>query len=872
MRVDLKNLISRCSPVLMKGIESAAGMCLSRSHYEVTPGHVLLKLIDPPLGDMAAIIKAFDVDIAQLQTLVIDYLEGLRTGNSSSRPKLSRELVEVLETGWMFGSIDQKHSGIRTGDFLAGVLSEFQGEYEELYDFLNENIQIDRLRREFDEITEGSEEAPHVRKTSEGGEPSPLPSEAAEALQRFTVNLTERARIGKLDPVFGREHEIRKMIDILMRRKKNNPILVGEPGVGKTALAEGLALKIAEGDVPDFLKSVRILTLDLGLLQAGAGVKGEFENRLKTVVSAIKNTTDSIICFIDEAHALIGAGGQAGGSSDAANLLKPALARGELRTIAATTWSEYKKYFEKDAALARRFELVKVDEPDEENACVMLRGLKERYEKTHNVKILDSAVVAAVQLSSRYLTGRHLPDKAEGLLDTAAARVKISHSCEPAVLQDLRARMSNLERELKARRSDLDHGVSEDAVRISELEAELEKLAERKHTMEQCWQREMEAVKNVQHVREDISSNRVCESLKSELEESLSVLRSLQNEDYMVSLEVTPDVVASLVSDWTGIPVGKMVRDEAESLLRFEDNLKERIKGQDHAVEAIAKSVRMRKAGVSRSEAPIGVFLFVGPSGVGKTECARGVADLLFGGERNMVSLNMSEYMEKHTVSRLIGSPPGYVGYGEGGVLTEAVRHRPYSVVLLDEVEKAHADVLNIFYQVFDRGTCNDGEGREIDFRNTIIIMTSNLGLDEIHDLCNGPEIPSPETISKQIHPILREYFKPALLARFQVIPFYPLSGDMLTDIASIKLRQLASRLRNSMKIECTYDTEVPEQLAASCHVAETGARALDKILESDILPAISVEILSRMGREEVPKNVHLIVGNDDKVGFEFGL
>jgi type VI secretion system protein VasG len=863
MKIDSRKLLSRVNSHMLKALDAAAGMCLTRTHYEVTPEHILLKLVDPPAGDLRAILDYYAVDVGWLLDALTAHLEGLRTGNTG-KPSVSSDIVEILQTAWMIGSVERGHLDIRTGTFLLGFLIYTDSEFGELYEGLREKIPVSDLRRDFDSITADSSENPtEARPLGEPGVPS---AQAEEALRLYTIDVTDRARKGELDPVFGREEEIRRMIDILMRRKKNNPILVGEPGVGKTALVEGLAVKIVDGRVPDFLAKTRIISVDMGLLQAGAGVKGEFENRLKAVIEGIKGSADPIISFIDEAHTLIGAGGQAGGS-DAANLLKPALARGELRTIAATTWAEYKKYFEKDAALSRRFELVKVEEPSENLACVMLRGLREKYETTHRVNILDSAVVAAVRLSSRYLTGRHLPDKAEGLLDTAAARVKVGHSCEPARLQDIRERINNLNIELNARRRDAVQGGTDEDPEIHALTSQLEQLDQECEKIAHKWESEKQAIMEVERLRSAVGD---AEKATPELSDALKKLEGVQATESLIPLEVDEDVVASVVADWTGIPLGRMVRDEAESVLHFEDRLRERIRGQDHAIAAVGKSIRMSKAGVSRPEAPIGVFLFVGPSGVGKTECARVIAELLFGGEKSIVGMNMSEYMEQHTVSRLIGSPPGYVGYGEGGRLTEAVRQRPYSVVILDEVEKAHPDVLNIFYQIFDRGVCNDGEGREINFRNTIIIMTSNLGLDQIQELCNQPELPDVEKVVEEIHPILRNHFKPALLARFQVVPFYPLGQDMLREIAQMKLAQISERLAGTMRTECSYDPEIPDLLAERCQVSETGARALDRLLEDTIMPAISTEILSRMGEEGIPKTVAITTTPDGEFTFRF--
>jgi type VI secretion system protein VasG len=663
------------------------------------------------------------------------------------------------------------------------------------------------------------------------------------------------------------------MIDILGRRRKNNPIAVGEAGVGKTAVVEGLALKIVQGDVPDALRDVEIYGLDLGLLQAGAGIKGEFENRIKGVISEVKASPKPIILFIDEAHTLIGAGAGAGGG-DAANLLKPALARGELRTVAATTWSEYKKYFEKDAALARRFQLVKLDEPSVDDAVVIMRGLRETYEVAHGVYVRDDAVVAAASLSARYISGRQLPDKAVDLLDTTSARVKIGLTAKPDAIDDRERRIQTLERELGALRRDIETGSSRDDGRTAELETAIQVVREELLGLETRWQREQEAVCRILELRRQLAGKTALSeatpgagstapavdpvAVRQELDTAMADLAAIQGDDPLIHFEVTPEAISKVVSDWTGIPVGSMVKDEARAILQFSDNLKQRIKGQDHAIAAIDRGMRAAKAGLGNPNTPIGVYLFVGPSGVGKTECALGIADLLFGGERFIVTINMSEFQEKHTVSRLIGSPPGYVGYGEGGVLTEAVRQRPYSVVLLDEVEKADPEVMNLFYQVFDKGMLADGEGRVIDFKNTIICMTSNLASDIITQMCANGNRPDPETLLAAIKPLLSAHFKPALLARMDVVPFYTISTEAMQSIVELKLHQLAARLQASQKMRLTYDAQVVAQITARCTEVETGARNIDHIMRGTLLPEISTEILKTMSAESMPHTLEL--------------
>ena len=654
------------------------------------------------------------------------------------------------------------------------------------------------------------------------------------------------------------------MIDILARRRKNNPIVVGEAGVGKTAVVEGLAVRVVENDVPDLLKGVSILGLDMGLLQAGAGVKGEFENRLKSVISEIKASPTPIILFVDEAHTLIGAGGQAGGS-DAANLLKPALARGELRTIAATTWSEYKKYFEKDAALARRFQLVRLDEPDVETAVLILRGLKDKYEGAHGVAVRDDAIVAAAELSSRYISGRQLPDKAVDLLDTSAARVKILLTAKPDAVEDRERSIQALEREKKALERDRLHGIAIDEARPKEIEEELKRLGEETETLRERWGKEKVAAHRLVALRKElytlVSEGREAEeqqALKADIAAAMRELEAIQSGSPLVRVEVDPDVVAKVVSDWTGIPLGRVLRDQVRNVVNLEENLRLRIKGQDEAIGAIGEIIKASKAGLSDPRQPMGIYLLVGPSGVGKTETGLAVADLLFGGDRFLTTINMSEFQEGHTVSRLIGSPPGYVGFGEGGVLTEAVRQRPYSVILIDEVEKAHLDVVNLFYQVFDKGTLADGEGRIIDFKNTILFLTSNLASDTITGLCAGEKRPSAETLVEAIRPILSKHFKPALLARMTIVPYYTLDPSCMREIVTLKLDRLVARMAENNKMKLTCSPEVVEQIAARCTEVETGARNIDHIMRGTILPQLSREILARLSDESMPSEVHL--------------
>ena len=662
---------------------------------------------------------------------------------------------------------------------------------------------------------------------------------------------------------------MRQCIDILARRRKNNPILVGEPGVGKTAVIEGLALRIVEGDVPDMLKGTTLLGLDMGALEAGAGMKGEFENRLKGVLTEIKSSEKSIVLFIDEAHTLIGAGGSAGGS-DAANLLKPALARGEIRTCAATTWSEYKKYFEKDPALARRFQLVKLDEPDVDTATLILRGLKANYEKHHKVIVRDDAIESAAVLSDRYIAARFLPDKAIDLLDTACARVKVNLTDKPAVVENRERTIQALEREKKAIDRDRDNGLDVDDDKYNSVVDKIESTTKELDELTERWHKEGEAVNKVLDLREQIhllreqgDDQEQAQDLKAQLDEADRELAGLQGPDGMIQIEVSPDVVAQVVGDWTGIPVGRMLRDQAQTIMHLEDHLKERIMGQDMALEAMAEVIRASKSGLKNPAQPQGVFLLVGPSGVGKTETGLALAELLYGGEKNVVTINMSEFQESYSVSTLIGSAPGLVGYGEGGRLTEAVRQHPYSVVLLDEVEKAHIDVMNLFYQVFDKGMLADGEGKEINFKNVTLILTSNLGTDVIQEMTSGDDEIPLDAITNAVRPILSQHFKPALLARMTIVPYRSLGPGAMKLITELKLKKIQSTLMENNKMQMTYTQAVVDQIIERCTEVETGARNIEFILNGKVLPQLSRTILEHMTEGAMPSKVFLDVGED---------
>ncbi|NUQ77719.1 MAG: type VI secretion system ATPase TssH [Polyangiaceae bacterium] len=879
--IELKPLLMRLNRAASRALEAAAGLCVSRSQYEVTVEHVLLKMLDAPDSDVAFIVLHFDIEAPRLARSIEQALTTQKTGNAG-KPVLSPLLIEWIEDAWMVASIEQSENAIRTGSLLTALASRphryLTSDLPEL-----EKLRADDLKRGFRDIVAGSPEEGQRALEAPGGGGAAGPRRADSALGKFANNLTAAARAGRIDPVFARDAEIRQAIDILLRRRKNNPIIVGEAGVGKTAIVEGLALRMAEGDVPDVLRGVDIYGLDLGLLQAGAGVRGEFEARLKAVIDEVKASAKSIILFIDEAHTLIGAG-NAPGASDAANLLKPALARGELRTIAATTWSEYKKYFEKDAALERRFQPVKVDEPSEKVATIMLRGLRSKFEAAHNVIIQDEAVTAAVRLSARYISGRQLPDKAVDLLDTCSARVKVALQQKPAAVEDAEVLIENTQAELKALDRDRDKGVKVDPERVAELTAKLERAKVELEEVRAAYAKETEGTKKVIEARKKMDEAKTDEErdvARREVVAALDELTKSQGEVPLLRPDVDEAMVATVVAAWTGIPVGKMVQDDVKALLEMEDRLTRRIKGQHYGIMTIAKELRSARAGLKPLNTPQGVFLLVGPSGVGKTETGLGIADLMFGGERMMTVINMSEFQEKHTVSRLIGSPPGYVGYGEGGMLTEAVRQRPYTVVLLDEVEKADPDVMNLFYQVFDKGMLSDGEGRLVDFKNTVIILTSNLGTDKITNMALAAREDDPKRrldadvgfmteVIDAVKPTLVAHFKPALLARMTTIPYLPISPEALGEITRLKMDALVDRLRKSQRVEATYTDALVEMIAKRCTEVDTGARNIDHILRATLLPQLSVAILERMAEGALPKRLQIGIDASNNFTIDF--
>jgi type VI secretion system protein VasG len=910
--MNLKALIGKLNDTTRGTMEAAAGLCLSRTHYDIEIEHYLTKLLDASNSDAGPIFKHFEIDLSRFSGELARALDRLKSGNART-PALSPTLIRMLTEAWTIGSLDFGSAQVRTGftilalasnDELARLMRDVSREFQK--------IQVESLRKDFLSIVAASSEEALTAAAvaAPAGAPAAGPRAGGKTpnLDQFTVNLTEKAKTGKIDPVLGRDFEIRQVVDILMRRRQNNPILTGEAGVGKTAVVEGFALRVAHGDVPPPLRNVTVRTLDLALLQAGAGIKGEFENRLKGLIEEVKASPTPIILFIDEAHTMIGAGGQAG-QGDAANLLKPALARGELRTIAATTWSEYKKYFEKDPALARRFQVVKVEEPVETQCLVMMRGIVPSLEKHHQVRILDEGLAAAVHLSHRYLAGRQLPDKAVSVLDTACARLALGQSATPPAIEDavrqiddLAVQQRMLEREA-AVGADHRERLAEIATHKTEIESRLASLRTR-------FDKEKELVTRIRDLRAQLegSAAPLAESsgsvlgapatataaspaavgdspgpsasgaatgaasapapgkdpaaLRAELTKAEAELAALQGETPMIRVAVDAQIIGDVISAWTGIPAGKMMKDEISTVLSLPSLLGQRVIGQLHALEVISQRISTSRARLDDPNKPIGVFMLVGPSGVGKTETALALSDLLYGGERNLITINMSEFQEAHTVSTLKGSPPGYVGYGEGGVLTEAVRRRPYSVVLLDEVEKAHPDVMELFYQVFDKGNMEDGEGREIDFKNTIIILTTNAGTDTMAKLSADPEtMPTPEGFVKALKPELNKIFKPALLGRMVIIPYYPVRDDALKQIINLKLGKIKRRIHENHKIQLTYDDALVNEVANRCTEVESGARNVDNILTNTLLPEISRQLLGGMAEGAPMERIHVSMG-----------
>ncbi|ECF6832416.1 type VI secretion system ATPase TssH [Salmonella enterica subsp. enterica] len=870
-------LLRRLNPYCARAMEGAASLCQTRTHAEILPEHWLLKLLEQGEGDLTVLARRYEWDMDAIWQDLLGWLDN-QPRSVRSRPQLSADIQKLMQEAWMLASLnDEEH--IRSVHLLMALVDKPKlVRCDGLWPLLTlAQSQLERLRPLLDAQ---SDERPDVQQEAEpaqshGGEVEfvgrPVGAELKEgeltpalqnALDKFTLDVTAKAKEGKIDPVFGRDTEIRQMVDILSRRRKNNPILVGEPGVGKTALVEGLALRIADGNVPESLKTVSLRALDLGLLQAGAGVKGEFEQRLKNVIDAVQQSPIPILLFIDEAHTIIGAGNQAGGA-DAANLLKPALARGELRTIAATTWSEYKQYFERDAALERRFQMVKVDEPDDDTACLMLRGLKSRYAEHHNVHITDDAVRAAVTLSRRYLTGRQLPDKAVDLLDTAAARVRMSLDTVPEQMTRIRAQITSLEMEKQALLEDIAVGNQSPGGRLAAIEQEENNLIVELDELETRYGQELKLTEQLLKSRQDISRQNETHALQQEL-------NGMQHSNPLLSVDVDVRTVATVIADWTGVPLSSLMKDEQTELLTLENEIGKRVVGQDVALTAIAQRLRAAKTGLTSENGPQGVFLLVGPSGVGKTETALALANVMYGGEKSLITINLSEYQEPHTVSQLKGSPPGYVGYGQGGILTEAVRKRPYSVVLLDEVEKAHRDVMNLFYQVFDRGFMRDGEGREIDFRNTVILMTSNLGSDHLMQLLDEQPDATEADLHELLRPILRDHFQPALLARFQTVIYRPLAEAAMRTIVEMKLAQVSKRLHRHYGLTTHIDESLYDALTAACLLPDTGARNVDSLLNQQILPVLSQQLLTHMAAKQKPHSLTLGWSDEEGISLDF--
>ena len=905
MSLNLKSLIGKLDEATRGALEASAGLCLSRTHYDIEVEHFLIKTMDSSDNDVAFILKQYGVDKSRLMTELERSLNRLKTGNARS-PAFSPQLVKMLTEAWTIATIEYDAAQVRTGFALLALLSDI--ELGRLIRDVSKELQLvppEGLRKDFYAVCAKSREANVGAFTgapsegggaAAGGAPRPAGGKTPH-LDQYTANLTANAKAGKIDPVLGRDWEIRQVVDILMRRRQNNPILTGEAGVGKTAVVEGFAMRLATGDVPPPLRNVQLHSLDLALLQAGAGVKGEFENRLKGLIEEVKSSPHPIILFIDEAHTMIGAGGQAG-QNDAANLLKPALARGELRTIAATTWSEYKKFFEKDAALARRFQVVKVEEPTEALCEVMMRGIVPSLEKHHDLRILDQAVSATVKLSHRYLAGRQLPDKAVSVLDTACARLSLGQNTIPPPIEDATRKIEDLKVQKQILERETTVGENH-AERLQTIEEHLAKEEETLARLTAQWELEKELVKDIRAMRQALESGAAKDKAEAEVKAeangapaevkaegngtaaekpTLEALQALeakleaaQGQNPLIHVCVDERIVGEVISAWTGIPLGKMVKDEIAATLDLDGHLRKRVIGQDHALAAIAQRIITSKAKLDDPGKPVGVFMLVGPSGVGKTETALAIADLLFGGERNLITINMSEFQEAHTVSTLKGSPPGYVGYGEGGVLTEAVRRRPYSVVLLDEVEKAHSDVLELFYQVFDKGNMEDGEGRSIDFKNCIIILTSNAGTETLMKLTADPEtMPDSEALAKALKPEMNKIFKPAFLGRMVVIPYFPVRDEALKKIVVLKVGKIQRRLFENHKITMKVDDSVIDEVAKRCTEVESGARNVDNILTNTMMPEISRQILSRMAEETLTDRVRVGVGSEGQFTYEW--
>ncbi|WP_260958442.1 type VI secretion system ATPase TssH [Pseudomonas citri] len=859
INVDLQQLIQALDAETRDDLERSAERCVARGAHKVLVEDLMLGLLERPQSLLARALQDACVSVGELSAV----LQPRGEHSAARNPVFSPELVQWLQDALLVANLELGQSQVGQAALILAVLRNPLRYAGSPYQALLAGINVDRLKAF----------ALSQQVQSDTGQPV---ASADSLLDRFCHNLTQQAREGRLDPVLCRDGEIRQMIDILVRRRKNNPIVVGEAGVGKTAVVEGLALRIVAAQVPPELVDVELLSLDMGLLQAGASLKGEFERRLKGVIDGVKTSPKSIILFIDEAHTLVGAGGNVGGC-DAANLLKPALARGELRTIAATTWSEYKQHFEKDPALARRFQPVQVLEPTVDEAVSILRGLAPIYASSHGIYLRDDAVVAAAQLSARYLAGRQLPDKAIDVLDTACARVRISLAAAPPSLERLRGELAEGERRCQALRRDAQAGLPTDVQALETLEARLVAIEGECRALDAQWTEQRVLAQRVLSLRQQLAGARDtaedpdqgAATLEAALREAHDRLVAAQIQARLVSFEVCPRLVAEVINAWTGIPLAQLAREHDARIASFATDLRARIRGQEQAVQMLDRTMRIAATGLNKPDAPVGVFLLVGPSGVGKTETAHALADLLYGGERFISIFNMAEFQEKHTVSRLIGAPPGYVGYGEGGMLTEAVRQKPYSVLLLDEVEKADPEVLNLFYQIFDKGLANDGEGREIDFRNTLILMTSNLGSERISELCENAAQPSADHLEHVIRPILSKHFKPALLARMRVVPYYPVSGSVIRELVAIKLDRLGERL-GQRQLRFSYCGRLVDYLVERCTRSDSGARLIDQLLEQHLMPLLADRLLAAMANGEALRQVHATLDADSGLVCEF--
>jgi type VI secretion system protein VasG len=902
--ISLEAVAGKLNRIGYETFMQAHRLAKGAGNRNVEIAHWIAHILQKERTDLALTADHFKLDRNKLLTDIVTVVNGFRK-NETEMPSFSNGIIDMLDRGWHYATLFFGETQIRTGHLLVGALKT-----PELRRALNNisqefaKINHDALSIEHSKIWASSEEenlrpmdgSGLVAAGTPGAEAGPA---GTTALDRFSQDLTAKAASGEMDPILGRDEEIRQLIDVLMRRRQNNPILTGEAGVGKTAVVEGFAQRIAAGDVPPPLRGVKLHVLDIGLMQAGASMKGEFEQRLRSVIDEVQNSPTPIILFIDEAHTLIGAGGSAG-TGDAANLLKPALARGTLRTIAATTWSEYRQHIEKDPALTRRFQPIQVDEPSVEQCCTMLRGILAPMEKHHKVRISDAAIVAAVTLSHRYIPARQLPDKAVSLLDTASARVAISQSTTPALIEDARVAIAARESEKAALLSDRNLGASQED-RVAEIEADIVGLKEKLEGLQKEWETEQTLVDEIRSLREilagpkegatggstaalteppagvaaaaaphtnggsDPAGHKSPDETRRELREKFEALEGRDPEKRMIYAHVDDQAVASVVSDWTGIPVGRMVKDEVETILNLSDILNKRVVGQKHGLQMIAKRIETNRAKLDNPNKPIGVFMLCGPSGVGKTETALALAEALYGGEQNMITINMSEFQEAHTVSTLKGAPPGYVGYGEGGRLTEAVRRKPYSVILLDEVEKAHPDVHEIFFQVFDKGVMEDGTGRRIDFKNTLIILTTNVGTDIIMGLSRDPKYASdPEALAQAMRPELLKVFPPALLGRIVSIPYFPLSDEMLGGIVRLQLDRIRRRIKENHDAELVYGDDVIGHIVAQCNDFDSGGRMVDNIITNTMLPSLSREFLKRSLAKEEPKEARVTIENND--------